>query len=97
MKRTHLSTWRMIFQYFNCVLHILNIFIIVIIDCPIFNGMINYKYNVCYDKGKCCTILWASGNYCGWLDLVIPLLALKLKCTTVSAHHLDNIDYLRAL
>ena len=21
MKRTHLSTWRMIFTYFNCVLH----------------------------------------------------------------------------
>ena len=21
MKRTHLSTWRMLFKYFNCVLH----------------------------------------------------------------------------
>ena len=29
-------------------------------------------YNVCNDKGKYWTILWASGNYCGRLDPVIP-------------------------
>ena len=49
---------------------ILNIFIIVIICCPILNCMI--YYNVCNDKGKYWTILWASGN-CGRLDLVIPI------------------------
>ena len=30
-------------------------------------------YNVCNDKGRYCAILWASGNYCGRLDLVIAL------------------------
>ena len=65
MKRTHGSTWRMKYTYFKCVLHniILNIFIIVIIGCPIFNCMIHY--NVCNDKSKYCAILCASGNYCG--------------------------------
>ena len=44
--RTHLSTWRMIFNYFNCVLHnYINIFIIVIIGSPILNCLIHY--NVC--------------------------------------------------
>ena len=75
MKRTHLSTWRML-CYLNilimCCTIILNIFIIVIfIGCPILNCMIDY--NVCNDKGKYCSILWASGNYCERLDLVIPL------------------------
>ena len=42
MKRIHLSTWGM-HNY-------INIFIIVIIGCPILNGMIHY--NVCNDKGK---------------------------------------------
>ena len=55
-----------------CCTIILNIFIIVIfIGCPTLNCMIHY--NVCNDKGKYCAILWASGNYCGRLDLVIPL------------------------
>ena len=31
------------------------------------------QYNVCNDKGKYWTILWASENYCGRLDLVIPI------------------------
>ena len=35
--------------------------------------MIHYDYNVCTDKDKYCAILWASGNYCGRLDLVITL------------------------
>ena len=65
-----------------CSTTIINIFIIVIICCPMLNCMIHY--NVCNDKGKYWTILWASGNYCGRLNLVIPianrLLALKLKC-----------------
>ena len=80
-----MSTWRMIFKYLKNIIfkYLKNIFIIVIIGCPILNGMIHY--NVCNDKGKYCTILWASGNYCGQLDLVIPLahrlLALKPKCT----------------
>ena len=43
----------------------------VIIYCPILNCMIHY--NVCNDKGKYWTILWASGNYCGRLDLIIPI------------------------
>ena len=85
MKRTHLSTWRLIFKQFNCVLHNYIIFIIVIfIGCPILNCMIHY--NVCNSKGKYCTILWVSGNNCGRSDLVIPLGdCLKLKytpCTT---------------
>ena len=73
MKRTHLSTWRMIFNILIvCCTIILNIFIIeIFIGCPIFNCMIHY--NVCNDKGKYCAILWARGNYCGRLDLVIPL------------------------
>ena len=51
---------------------ILNIFIIVIfIGRPILNCMIHY--NVCKDKGKYCAILCATENYCGRLDLVIPL------------------------
>ena len=54
-----------------CCTLILNIFISVIIGCPILNGMIHY--NVCNDKGKYCAILWASGNYCGRLNLEIPL------------------------
>ena len=29
--------------------------------------------DVCNDKGKYCAILWASGNYCEQLELVIPL------------------------
>ena len=35
------------------------------------NCMIHY--NVCNDKDKYWTILWASGNYCGQVDLVIPI------------------------
>ena len=54
-----------------CCTIILNIFIIVIICCPILNCMIHY--NVYNDKGKYCAILWASGNYCGRLNLVIPI------------------------
>ena len=60
-----------------CYIIILNISIIVIIGCPILNCMIHF--NACNDKGKYCAILWASGNYCGQLDLVIPL-----------AHRVDN-------
>ena len=56
-----------------CCTIILNIFIIVIIGCPILNCMIQYDYNVCNDKGKYCTILWHSGNYCGQWDLVMPI------------------------
>ena len=48
MKRTHLSTWRMIYILIVCCTIILNIFIIVIIGCPILNCMIHY--NVCKDK-----------------------------------------------
>ena len=67
-----------------CCTIILNIFIIVIMGCLILNFTIHC--NVCNYKGKYCAILWASRNYCGELDLVIPLshcglLALKLKCT----------------
>ena len=54
-----------------CCTIILNIFIIVINGCPILNCMIHY--NVCNDKGKHCAILWSSGNYCGQLEVVIPL------------------------
>ena len=43
-----------------CCTIILNIFIIVIIGCPILNCMIHY--NVCNDKGKYCAILWAGGS-----------------------------------
>ena len=50
---------------------LLDIFIIVIIGCPILNCMIHY--NVCNEKGKYCAILGASGNFCGRLELVIPL------------------------
>ena len=50
-----------------CFTIILNIFVIVIMGCPILN------YNVCNDKGKYCTILKPIGNCCGRLDLVIPL------------------------
>ena len=39
--------------------------------CPFLNCMMHYTvYN---DKGNYCTNLWASGNYWGRLDLVIPL------------------------
>ena len=65
MKRTHLN------NLIVCCTIILNIFIIVIIGCPILNRMIHY--NVCNDKSKYGAILWASGNYCGWLDIEIPL------------------------
>ena len=59
----------MIFKYFDCVLHN---YIKHIHNCnPNLNGMIHY--NIYNDKGKYLTILWASGNYCGWLDLVIPI------------------------
>ena len=72
MKRTHLSTWRMIFQYFNCVLHN---YIKYIHNC---NHWLSYFK--LHD-----TILMASGNYCGRLDLVIPLahraIGFKLECT----------------
>ena len=72
MKRTHLSTWRMIIKNFNCVLHnYIKHTHIVIIGCPILNSMIHY--NVSNDKGKYCAIQWANGNYCGRLDPVIPL------------------------
>ena len=54
-----------------CCTIIFSIFIIVIIVCHILNCMIHY--NVYNDKGKYCAIMWASGNYGGWLDLVIPL------------------------
>ena len=54
-----------------CCTIILDIFIIVIIGFPILNCMIHY--NVCNEKGNYCAILWASGNYCGRLELVIPL------------------------
>ena len=56
-----------------CCTIIFDIFIIVIIGCPILNCMIHY--NVCNAKGKYCAIvqLWAIGNYCGRLELVIPL------------------------
>ena len=57
--KTHLSTI------------VLNIFIIVIICCPILNFMI--YYNVCNDKGKYWTIVLAIGNDCGRLDLVITI------------------------
>ena len=70
MKRTHLSTSRMIFKYFNCVLHNY-IKHIHNCNCPILNCMMHY--NICNDKGKYRAILWASGNYCGRLDLVIPI------------------------
>ena len=33
-------------------------------------------YNVCNDKGKYWTILWASENYYGRLNLVIPIVNL---------------------
>ena len=70
MKRTYLSTWRMIFKYFDCVQHnYIKHIHIVIICCPILNYMIHY--NVYNDKGKYWTILWASGSYCGRLVLVI--------------------------
>ena len=75
MKRTYLSIRRMVFKYFNCVLHnyIKHIYFIIAIFSGrrILNCMIHY--NVCNDKGKYCAILWATGNYCGRLDLVIPL------------------------
>ena len=64
-----------------CCTIILNIFIIVIIGCrPILNCMIHY--NVCNNKGKYCAILWASGNYCGRLDLVIPLAHMAIGIKT---------------
>ena len=70
VKKTHLSTWRMIFKYFNCVMHnYIKHVIIGTIGCPILNSKTHY--NVCNDKGKYCAILWARGNYCWWLDLVI--------------------------
>ena len=45
VNKTHVSTWRMLFKYFNCLRTIiLSIFIIVIfIGCPILNCMILYK------------------------------------------------------
>ena len=46
-----------------CFTIILNIFIIVIIGCPILNCMIDYK--VCNDRDKYCAILWPIGNCCG--------------------------------
>ena len=70
----------MIFKYFNCVLHnyIQHIHNCVINGCPIFNCMIHY--NVCNDKSKmlCNSVgqwklLWVDGDYCGRLNLVIPL------------------------
>ena len=30
-------------------------------------------YNVCIGKGKYGAIMWATGNYCGLMDLVNPL------------------------
>ena len=66
-----------------CCTIILNIFIIIIIGCPILNCMIHY--NVYNDKDKYCAILWveiivrgwkllwAGENYCALVDLVITL------------------------
>ena len=58
MKRTNLSTEDTI--SIVCCTIILNIFIIVIIGCPILNCMIHYY--ICNDKGKYCAILWAVGS-----------------------------------
>ena len=82
MKMTHLSTWRMILNILImcCTIILINIFIIVIICCPILNCMIHY--NVYNDKGKYWTILWASGNYGGRLDLVIPIAHLAIGFNT---------------
>ena len=76
MRSTHLSTIYMEEDILNILImcnyiFILDIFIIVIIGCPILNCMIHY--NVCNAKNKYCAILWASGNYCGRLEVVIPL------------------------
>ena len=70
MKRTHLSTRRMIFKYFNCVLHN---YIKHIHNC---NHLLSYfklqiHYNIYNDKHKYLTVMWARGNYCGLLDLII--------------------------
>ena len=71
--RTHLSTWWIIFKYFNCVMHN------YIKHIHNYNHLLSYfklhdtLYNVCNDKGKYSV---GQGNYCGQLDL-----ALKLKCT----------------
>ena len=43
-----------------CCRIILDIFIIVIMGCPILNCMIHY--NVYIEKGKYCAILWAIGT-----------------------------------
>ena len=67
MKRTYLSTWRIIFIYFNCVLQK---YIKHIHNC---NNLLSYfklHDTLCNDKGKYLTIMWASGDYCGQLDLV---------------------------
>ena len=68
-----------------CRTIILNIFIIVIIGCPVFNCMIY------------CSILWASGNYCGWLDLVIPLAHPAIGFKNLSAHTAYNHTYIKFL
>ena len=52
-------------------------------NCLIFNHMIHCS--ICIEKGKYCTILWASGNYCGLVDLTThqPLVILfKTNCTS---------------
>ena len=56
--------YRIIFKYLIvCFTIILNIFIIVIIGCPILNCMIDY--NVCNDTNWCSDLwklLWAIGS-----------------------------------
>ena len=77
MKRTHLSTWRMIFKcLIVCCTIIINIFIIVIICCPIL---------------KCMTILWTSGNYCGRLG-AHPAIAKGYTGTRIVFLHSSGIQ-----
>ena len=63
MKRAYLSTRRMIFTYFNCVLHkyikhIHNL----IICCPILNCMIHYNV---------CKINAIIGQFCGLVEIIV--------------------------
>ena len=61
---------RRIFKYLIvCCTIILDIFIIVIIGYPILNCMIHYI--VCNATGKYGAILWASGNYCGPVEIIV--------------------------
>ena len=52
-------------------------------------------YNVCNDKGKYWTILWASGNYCGRLDLVIPIaIGFKTYVHTLQCPEMSSVYHL---